>query len=488
MPLRFTLNGAPVEVPDGTSPSTTLLNFLRAGGRTGAKEGCAEGDCGACTVAVLDADAAGGPAWRAVCSCILLLPQVDGRELRTVEGLAAPGGALHPAQEAMVEALGSQCGYCTPGFVMNLFEATYRRDLDQPGALDDQLCGNLCRCTGYRPIQDALRAVAGSCPLDAFSAAAAARRPGPPGAAVHEGQGQRWVRPDRWELLWDEIAAHGPPRFLHGATDLGVDVTQRGAAWPFVVDLSALPDLADMRDLPDGAHHIGAGARLSDLEAWSAGRLPAVHRMLRFFASRQIKNRGTVGGNLCNASPIGDLAPALLALDAVALVRGPGGDRELPLSAFFTGYRRTALGPGELLLGLRVPAPPAGARQLAAKVCKRRELDISAVAAGMVVATDPIRRVVHARLAFGGMAATPARAHEAEAALLGRTWGPDAVEDAVAALSRDFAPIDDHRASAWYRATVAGNLLRGFYEETLTVQAPILGEKPVGAVVPGGRA
>jgi xanthine dehydrogenase small subunit len=484
MPTSFTLNGTPVQLPE-LPPTTTLLDWLRAAGHTGTKEGCAEGDCGACTVAVLDAQAPAGPAWRAVCSCIMLLPQVAGKQVVTVEGLADAGG-LHPAQQAMVDALGSQCGYCTPGFVMSLFEATYRDDLDCQAKKDDQLCGNLCRCTGYRPIRDALDRVAGSQPEDRFRAATEQEAaPLPP--VDHRHGDQRLVRPTTWDAA---LAALAEPdaRVLAGATDLGLDVTQRHIAFPLLVDVGALPGMRAITPLRDGGWRIGAGVRLSDLEAWSTAEAPLLARMLRFFASRQIKNHATLGGNLCNASPIGDLAPVLLARDATAVLRGADGERRVPMHDFFTGYRQTALRDGELLAAVELPLLAGHARAAAYKVSKRRELDISAVSAAFVVRTDRMGTVQHVRLAYGGMAATPARARRAEESLLGQTFDASAVEDACAMLDHDFTPLDDHRGSAWYRSTVAANLLRGFLRETDDEGVPALPDRPTGTVLPGGPA
>jgi xanthine dehydrogenase small subunit len=480
MPLRFVLNDQAVEVAD-LPPTTTLLDWLRATGRTGTKEGCAEGDCGACTVAVLDPNAAEGPAWRAVCSCILLLPQIADHQIVTVEGLAAKGG-LHPAQTALIDQSGSQCGYCTPGFVMSLFEAAHRTDLDTTWKKDDQLCGNLCRCTGYRPIRDALDDVAGTCPNDGFRDALA--EPAQPGPVDFVHDEQRFVRPTDWDTLWDALD-DDQARIISGATDLGLDVTQRGASWGLLVDVGALPEMRDMTEHVDG-WTLGAGTRLSDLETWSQDRLPILARMLRYFASRQIKNRATLGGNLCNASPIGDLPPVLLALDAVAILRSRSGERRVPMASFFVSYRKTALNAGEVLVAVELPRHPSGVRMAAYKVSKRKELDISAVSAAFVVGVDKAGIARHVRIAFGGMAATPARAYAAEEALRGRVWCADAVEHACSALSHDFQPIDDHRASAWYRATVAANLLRGFVMET--EDEPIAGSptRATGTVLSGG--
>lgn len=466
--LRFNLNGTWVTEKD-VSPTTTLLRYLRdVKGLPGTKEGCAEGDCGACTVAVAELGPDGTPAWRAVNSCLLLLPMVQGKHVVTVEALKADDGAHHPAQEALAKALGSQCGYCTPGVVMSMFEATYRKDLDQPWKLDDQLCGNLCRCTGYRPIRDAAQAVAGSCPKDRFTPVA------PESMALdYEANGQRFVTPVAWDGLFDVLDAHPDARFVVGGTDLSLEVTKKFAVLPKLVSLEALPDFKALAEAPDG-FRLGAGASVSELEAFAQARLPSLHRMVRYFGARQIKHRGTLGGNLCTASPIGDLAPALMSLGASAVIRGRAGERVLPLDAFFVGYRKTALAPKEVLAAVTVPKPSATARAASYKVSKRRELDISSVSAGLYVDVDAGGKVTLARLAFGGMAATPKRATHAEASLVGQPWTEATVEAAAQALAKDFTPMSDHRGSKEYRALVAVNLLRGFFDETKDVKVPTL--------------
>lgn len=492
MSVKFRLNGKPVSAPD-VRPTTTTLDWLRANGLTGTKEGCAEGDCGACTIAVraTDRNADTPSSWRSVCACILPLAQLADHDIVTVEGVATPACRLsmppdlHPAQQALVDTLGSQCGYCTPGIVMSLFEATYRDDIDSQAAQDDQLSGNLCRCTGYRPIREALERVAGTRPEDRFKQATEQTTEAMSAVDITHGD-TRFVRPTSWADLEAVIASsEAAPRFIQGATDLGLDITKKHVTWPLLVDLSALPGLHVLHEDEDG-WTLGAGVRLSELEAWSTERQPLLARMLRFFGSRQIKNRATIGGNLCNASPIGDLAPALLALDAVATLRSPAGDRTVPLDRFFLGYRQTALAKDEAMLSIFVPRPPPGARQSAHKVSKRRELDISAVASAFVVATDDAGYVLHARIAYGGMAATPSRALATEAALRNKLWSAQTVEDACRALAHDFTPLDDHRGSAWYRATVAANLLRSFFHETQDDPEPPLPERPISTVTGGG--
>ena len=477
--ISFTLNGRPVSV-SGLSPETTLLRWLRdTAAMPGTKEGCAEGDCGACTVAILEPDAPDGPAWRAVNACLVLLPSVHGAAVVTVEGLA-DGERLHPAQEAMVRHLGSQCGYCTPGVVMSAFEATYRKDIDASWKIDDQMCGNLCRCTGYRPIRDALTEVAGSCPEDGFSRALEA---GPGASLDYEGEGRRYIRPLTLPALWAAMEAHPGARIVAGTTDLGLEVTRRHGTWPVLLAVDGIAALREIRRIPVGIS-VGAAIRLSHLETEAATALPVLARMLRYFGARQIKNRATLGGNLCNASPIGDLAPVLLALDATFVAASAEGERRIPAEDFFVAYRRTALAPGEILAAVEIPDPAPEARLGAYKVSRRRELDISAVAAAMCVLVDQGGTVRHVRIAYGGMASTPARARRAEAALLGEAWGEPALEAAIEVLGAEFQPIDDARATAWYRRTVAANLLRGFFEESRAGSLTTLPERHVATVLP----
>ncbi|MFT3839653.1 MAG: xanthine dehydrogenase small subunit [Myxococcaceae bacterium] len=476
--LRFCLNGRWVEETN-VSPTTTVLRYLRdAKGLAGTKEGCAEGDCGACTVAVSERGPDGKPHWRAVNSCLLLLPMVQGKQVVTVEALK-DGARYHPAQEAMAQALGSQCGYCTPGVVMSLFEATYRSDLDQPWKLDDQLCGNLCRCTGYRPIVDAAKNIAGSCPADRFAQQLA--QPNEAMKLSYQAQGQRFFTPASFEELWSARVANPDARFVVGGTDVSLEITKRFAKLPALISLEGIAELHRLETRPDGVF-IGSTVTLSELEAFAARFLPPVARMVRYFGARQIKHRATVGGNLCTASPIGDLAPVLISLGATAVVRGSAGERRMPLEDFFLAYRKTALSKVEVLAGVDVPVLGPQVRATAFKVSKRRELDISTVAAGMLVELNGEGVVTRARLAFGGMAATPKRAAKAEAALVGKPWNEAAVEAAASALKEDFAPISDHRGSGGYRARVAANLIRGFFEETLLAPVPELPAQHAGTV------
>lgn len=480
--ISFHLNDQPIADAEA-SPTTTLLDYLRVQRRlTGTKEGCAEGDCGACSVVILDPDGPDGAAYRAVNACLVLLPMVQGRRVYTVEGLREKSGAYHPVQEAVVHELGSQCGYCTPGVVMAMFEACYRRDMQEGWQLDDQMCGNLCRCTGYRPIRDAARAVAGTRPEDRFARTLAGSRAVDMRFA-READGEIYATPGSLAELWRHMAAHPQAKIVCGGTDLSLTLTKRFVALPELISVEALPGLRGVTRAQDG-WRIGATTTLADLEAFARGHGPTftpVLRMVRYFASRQIKNRATVGGNLCNASPIGDLAPVLMCLKGQAVLRSADGARSVPLDEFFLGYRQTALRAGEILEAVVVPELPANARAAAYKVSKRRELDISTVAGGFNVEIED-GKVSAARLCFGGMAATTARARQLEAALVGRAWTVATVEAALPALAADFRPIDDARGSAWYRRTVAENLVRGFVLETLHAAVPNLSLRPSGTV------
>lgn len=475
--IEFQLNGRQIRESEA-SPTLPLLHYLRHHlGLVGTKEGCAEGDCGACGLLMLDRD---GGCWRAVNSCLLPLASVHGAVLVSIEGLGSSTD-LHPAQAALVSHQGSQCGYCTPGVVMSLAEAAHRDDLAEPARLEDQLSGNLCRCTGYRPIRAAAQELAGTHPRDVL-VELQERDAGPPAASLrYAAAGQLYLSPRSWAELWELLAAHPRHRFLAGGTDLTLALALEPRSPAAFVDLQALPGLRGTV-LEDQHWRIGAGTLLADLEAASLRTLPVIARMLRFFGSRQIKNRATLGGNLCTASPIGDLAPVLLALDAEVLLRSRQGIRALPLEAFFTAYRQTALQPGELLDAVRIPLPPADARMSAFKVSKRREMDISAVAAGLSLRVDESGCMHQVRVAFGGMADRPRRAAAVEAVLEGAPFAAASFARAAAAVAQDFAPISDVRGSAWYRTRVAHNLVLGFYAEWQEGRPPAWQERLTGTI------
>jgi xanthine dehydrogenase small subunit len=454
--VEFKLNGRWVSI-DGAPVQTTLLDFLRGQGLTGAKEGCAEGECGACTV-VLVAEHAGGSAYRAVNSCLMFLPMASGQEIYTVESLAA-NGELAEAQKAMA-AGGSQCGYCTPGFVMSLFAEQYR--VGRVGPCDPQELGsNLCRCTGYRPIRDAALSLGPAPPgeyLDRLS------RPTPPlGPLEYEGAGARFSRPTSIEECLAIVAADPEARLIAGATDLGVESNLRGRRWSHLVSLEAIGELREFSETPERVK-IGAGLPLGEIAArWSAAP-EAFRQWLPLFGSPAIRNRATLGGNLVTASPIGDGAPLLAALGAAVHVAGPGGRRTVPLASFFSGYRRTVLEPGELMTAIEILKPlPSFTRFY--KVAKRRMDDISTVAAGMAMDWDEAGRITRARFVFGGVAAVPLRVVAAEEAVVGQRWNEAAVERVQAILDRKLQPLSDHRGSAEYRLAMAKSLIEKFWWE-----------------------
>jgi len=463
----FLLNGRRASL-DGSAVQATLLDYLRDHGLTGAKEGCAEGECGACTVLML-VDDAGGSAYRAVNSCLMFAPMAAGREIYTVESLAA-NGELAEVQKAMAAAGGSQCGYCTPGFVMSMFAEQYRRDRSGP-CDPHELGGNLCRCTGYRPIRDAMLSL-GPAPDGEFLARLL--RPAHPLERFDQQTGDsRFSRPATLAECFSILAADPEAYLVAGGTDVGVESNLRGKRWKHIVSLEAIGELRDFSETADRVW-IGAGLTLSEIsERWSkhgTAAPEAFGEWLALFASKPIRNRATLGGNLATASAIGDSAPLLLALDASVHLASADGRRVVPLQSFFAGYRRTVLGPGELIATIEIPKPlPSFVKFY--KVAKRRMDDISTVAACLAMDWDEAGRVHRCRFAFNGVAAVPLRAAVAEEAVLGQRWNEATVERAQTALDRTLHPISDHRGSAEYRLAVAKSLLAKFLWDRRAVAA-----------------
>jgi xanthine dehydrogenase small subunit len=476
------LDGERIEITDA-DPTRTVLQFLREDlGRIGTKEGCAEGDCGACTVAVAELDPDGaGLRVRAVNSCIRFLPTLDGKELITVESLRGADGSLHPVQQALVDCHGSQCGFCTPGFVMSMF-ALYK-NVAEPGRrqIDDALAGNLCRCTGYAPIIRAaeamyrlgaadtnggwLRAPHGSTrgSDDEKQRAARLRSIERAGHLALEWQGKRFYAPGTLHELARLVQEHPQATLLAGGTDVALWVTKQLLELPAVIYTGCVPALQRLEASPTHLE-IGAGVNFTDAMPVILQYYPELEELLLRFASPPIRNAGTLGGNVANGSPIGDSMPALLALDAVLVLRKGEVTRELPLREFYLDYRKTALAKGELLELVKVPLPAKGALLRTYKVSKRFDQDISAVCAAYWLELDG-SRVATARVAYGGMAAVPQRATHCEEALIGREWNEATVRQAMNALERDFAPISDMRSSADYRNRISRNLLFRFYLE-----------------------
>jgi xanthine dehydrogenase molybdopterin binding subunit/xanthine dehydrogenase small subunit len=461
--IEFRLNGKTVRV-DSVSPNTTLLEWLRATGLTGSKEGCAEGDCGACSVAIVDRDARGKRCYRAINSCLVPLPLMSGRDIISVEGVACE--KMHPVQQAMVENFGSQCGYCTPGFIMSLFEGYYRKDLKTAAQLDEQLCGNLCRCTGYRPIRDAAAdALAQRNGSDAFDAQLKTAKAKLKAARYNFG-GETFLRPTSLEKLFRALAEHPDARLIAGATDLGLEITKRFQRFPALISVEAIAELNEISST-ETEWQIGAATTLTKLDDILGAEFPEIREMLSVFGSRQIRNRATLGGNLATASPIGDSAPVLLALEAKVALASAAGERVLPLDEFFVSYRITALQSGEVLKTILIPRPRAGVQthRRFYKVSKRREMDISTVAACFAVEVAEGGTITKARLAFGGVAALPVRARTTETALIGKRWSAAACEEVLPVLAKEFTPISDVRGSANYRQQLIANLLRKFFAD-----------------------
>ncbi len=473
-PIRFWHQGQITEVLDA-APTRSVLDWLREDARcTGSKEGCNEGDCGACTVVLGRLDEAGALQLRPVNACIQFLPTLDGQALFTVEDLAAPGAtpgaALHPVQQAMVAHHGSQCGFCTPGFVMSLWAqyqahaAAGTRPTRQ--ALADALSGNLCRCTGYRPILDAGEHMLDvpAQPLDTEPVRAALQALAQDAPLQYQSGTGEFHAPRSLDALAQALAERPQAQLLAGSTDIGLWVNKQLRLLPQIVYLGAVPELQRIR-VTEGVLHIGAGASLE--AAWQAlaAQWPAVQDLWLRFASPLVRSTGTLGGNVANGSPIGDAAPVLMALGATLLLRRGDTTRRLPLQRFYLGYMKNALQPGEFLQAIEVPLPAAGEVLRAYKISKRFDCDISAVCAGFGLQFDG-ERIVAARLAFGGMAATVQRAANAEAALQGQHWTEATLRSAQAALAQDFQPLSDLRASAAYRLQVAQNLLRRCWLET----------------------
>ena len=466
--VRFLLDGKP-ETVAGIDPTTTVLQWLRANGLTGTKEGCAEGDCGACTVALGEPAPEGGIAYRAVNACILFLPVLDGKQLVTVEHLRAPDGTLHPVQQAMVDCHGSQCGFCTPGFVMSLFALYHATDAVPPDDdIHDAIAGNLCRCTGYRPIVAAARQALEGARGDRFQAEVGATREALRSlrsrtSLALDAQGKRYYAPQSIAELSSLLAQHPDAHLLAGGTDVGLWVTKQHRDLACTIYLGAIAEL-DTVEETDTALEIGAGASYTRLLPIFQRLWPSFGEMLRRLGSVQIRNSGTMGGNVANGSPIGDSMPALIALGTRVVLNKAGKRRTLPLEDFYLAYRKTALERGEFVERLWVPIDRA--RRFATyKLSKRFDQDISAVCLGMAVKLER-DKVVEARIAFGGMAATPKRARAAEAALEGQPWTEASVLRAAERLREDFQPLSDMRASAAYRTLGAQNLLRRFYLES----------------------
>jgi len=459
MTIRFLLNGTVQEVD--APPTRTLLDWLREDKRlTGTKEGCNEGDCGACTVMVTDADGS-----RALNACILFLPQLDGKAVRTVEGIAGPGGEMHPVQDAMIEHHGSQCGFCTPGFIVSMATAHLNGRTDH----DDQLAGNLCRCTGYAPIVRAAEAAAEAPVPDWMAADAEALE-----LMAMDGVGGDIVAPRSSDELAVWYAAHPDATLIAGATDVGLWVTKQLRDLAPVAFLNQCADLKGI-EANEETIRVGAMTTVTEFGEAMATRHPSLAEMIRRYGSVQVRNAATVGGNIANGSPIGDSPPALIALGATLHLRNGDKRREIALEDFFLEYGKQDRAPGEFVEAVSIPVQ--ADRLKVYKLSKRFDQDISAVCGAFnLTISDGV--VSEARIAFGGMAGIPKRASAVEAALIGQPWSDTTVAQAVAKFAEDYAPLSDMRASAAYRMATAQNMLWRYFHEGQGVAANVLEVTP----------
>lgn len=468
--IRVRVNGVAHEVR--VRPDTTLLEWLRQSRKlTGSKEGCAEGDCGACTVVVAKARN-GQVRFRAVNSCIVLMPMLDGASVTTVEGLSElDDGALNDVQSALIEKHGSQCGFCTPGFVMSMFADRMDR-LDAP--VDEVLAGNLCRCTGYGPIVAAMES-ARSIPLAEAEVAWRARE----AKALRE-----LVDESNFSLVIDgqygfgaaslpsalAFLGQGGGTVVGGATDVGLWITKQHRTLPRMLFVERVSELGQI-STTDDMLRIGGAVTYTEAEDALAALAPAFKELVSRIGGVQVRNSGTIGGNIANGSPIGDMPPCLIALGARVVLQSVEGERVLPLEQFFIAYGKNERRPDELVVRIEIPKPIPGSIARFYKVSKRTDSDITAVLGAFHLVFDGAR-VREARIAFGGMAGVPARAKRTEAALIGTTFDANSVADAMAALDADFQPISDFRASAGYRRAVGRNLLQRLSAELREADEP----------------
>lgn len=481
---RVLVNGQFRQVQDPAQ--TSALDWLRSQGLTGAKEGCAEGECGACSVLLARPDPAGGTRWTAVNACLVPAAALDGQEVLTSEGLGSPG-SLHPVQHELAVRGGSQCGYCTPGFVCSMAAEYYRpgreacgsptdgvetaqatdhtqRDAGEVGANGfdlHALSGNLCRCTGYRPIRDAAYALGSPAEGDPLARRRTEPAPSPVATRYRTPTGT-YARATSLAEALGLLAEHPEAVLVAGSTDWGVEVNLRGTRAPFVIGIDRIPELRELHVDPDRVE-IGAALSLSEVEEGLAGRVPLLDQLFPQFASRLIRNAATIGGNLGTGSPIGDTPPVLLALEATVVLASTEGEREVPLADYFTGYRQSVRRVDELIKAVRIPLPLSPVTAFH-KIAKRRFDDISSVAAGMALTIED-GIIAKARIGLGGVAATPIRATATEAALEGGPFTRHHVSAAARVMRAEGTPMDDHRASAAYRTAMLGTALLRLHAE-----------------------
>ncbi|QMV01071.1 xanthine dehydrogenase small subunit [Devosia sp. D6-9] len=468
--IRFVLNDEDVALRD--IPATqTLLDYLRLEKELkGSKEGCAEGDCGACTVLV-GRLRNGELVYETVTACITFTASLNATHVVTIEHLSAANGALHPVQQAMVDFHGSQCGFCTPGIVMSLYGLWMRKPEPTVPEIETALQGNLCRCTGYTPIVRAGQAIStygavASDPLVAERAVITARLQAlADRKRVEVGEGRnRIIIPASVDDLAEAYAAEPEATIVAGSTDVGLWVTKFMREIGPLIFVGHLDELRTI-EASQGGIKLGAGVSYTDAAPVIAQYFPQLEGFWNRIGGEQVRNMGTVGGNIANGSPIGDTPPPLIVLGAHVILRKGNVRRELKLRDYFIAYGKQDREPGEFVESITIPALPEGEHFAAYKISKRRDEDISALCGAFRVFVNDLGNVGMARIAFGGMAATPKRATNVEEALIGRPWTMDTVEEAVQAFAQDYQPITDMRASADYRLLAAQNLLRRFFLE-----------------------
>ncbi len=449
-------------------PTTTVLQYLRGlPDRKGTKEGCAEGDCGACTVSIGSLNTEGEIEYNAIDSCLVFLPMLQGKWLITVEDIG-DSNQLHPVQQAMVDYDGSQCGYCTPGFVMSMFTLNKNHSSPNRETIDDALTGNLCRCTGYRSIVEATTKSCGqngsdfieSMESQAIESLKSIRKSD---LSISTAD-QQYFKPQTLVNALKLRTENPEALIVSGATDLALTVTKKHTWLPEILDIGGLSEMKQISEA-EGTVNYGAGLSLEQVHVHSKSRLPALAKMLSVFGSLQIRNLATLGGNLCSASPIGDMAPVMMAYGASVVLQSENGQRELSVENFITGYRQTELRKDELMVAIKIPIPSPELVIDSFKVSKRKDLDISTVSAGFKLKLNDEEKVEEILLAYGGMAAMTKRAQNTESFLLGKTWNRDTIEQAKEFINEDFTPISDARSGKEARSVMASNLLLKFWAE-----------------------
>ena len=476
--ISFVLDGSIVTIdftkPSSPRPTTTVLNYLRSlPGHKGVKEGCAEGDCGACTVVLGELIGNKSIRYKNVDSCLLFLPMIHGKQLITVENLRNQTGELHPVQSSMVESNGSQCGFCTPGIVMSLFSLYKNIDHPTRPQIDDALTGNLCRCTGYKPIIEAAAHACVHKGLDHLSdeqSRIVGLLKSIPRAPIHiKTKSQSYYKPISLSVVFLHRRRHPNAVIVSGATDIALRVTKKHELIREIIDLS---DILELKAITKSqtALTIGGGVTLNDAMLRIEHDFPALYKMISVFGSQQIRNLATFGGNLGSASPIGDTLPVLMAYGAKVVLKRQNGKRSVPLDDYFIGYRKTARAANELITAIVIPKLKNGAVVRSYKISKRKDLDISTLSGGFKLVANDDGTVKDIVLAYGGMAEKTKRATTAEQFLVGKQWNRESVERAMPLIDKDFTPISDARAGAEFRRVAARNLLLKFWTETMITE------------------